>query len=247
CMCFNYHIFCRIPAAQIRFLAVPALHEKYNQFLLMYNQILIMLLVLKQSNRLVMKLSEHIDLFFDGNKSAFAKSMSVTPQQVTKWVNDDWIIVDGTLYSPRRDLARGNMMERKKFLASIFSGAQYALAELREHNAQGPNANGIAQNARNTIELLAEFFKKENYHIYIIAYNNKTQQYEIYSSESVFELGVTYFHIFNPGTILFSCNNDMKSEETFEVPIDPSRLVANRFDPYAFTILRQEIQQALSQ
>ncbi|EAY7449787.1 hypothetical protein AC159_23940, partial [Salmonella enterica] len=112
CMCFNYHIFCRIPAAQIRFLAVPALHEKYNQFLLMYNQILIMLLVLKQSNRLVMKLSEHIDLFFDGNKSAFAKSMSVTPQQVTKWVNDDWIIVDGTLYSPRRDLARGNMMER---------------------------------------------------------------------------------------------------------------------------------------
>ncbi|EHC47252.1 hypothetical protein LTSEINV_6393 [Salmonella enterica subsp. enterica serovar Inverness str. R8-3668] len=39
----------------------------------------------------------------------------------------------------------------------------------------------------------------------------------------------------------------MKSEETFEVPIDPSRLVANRFDPYAFTILRQEIQQALSQ
>ncbi|EBI4501204.1 hypothetical protein DLE29_25940, partial [Salmonella enterica] len=61
-----------------------------------------------------MKLSEHIDLFFDGNKSAFAKSMSVTPQQVTKWVNDDWIIVDGTLYSPRRDLARGNMMERKK-------------------------------------------------------------------------------------------------------------------------------------
>ncbi|EBM2411602.1 hypothetical protein DWE40_23760, partial [Salmonella enterica] len=85
------------------------------------------------------------------------------------------------------------------------------------------------------------------YHIYMIAYNNKTQQYEIYSSESVFELGVTYFHIFNPGTILFSYNNDMKSEETFEVPIDPSRLVANRFDPYAFTILRQEIQQALSQ
>lgn len=206
-----------------------------------------MVLLLKQSNRLVMKLSEHIDLFFDGNKSAFAKSMSVTPQQVTKWVNDDWIIVDGTLYSPRRDLTRGNMMKRKKFLASIFCGAQYALAELREHNAQGPNANGIAQNARNTIELLAEFFKKENYNIYMVAYNNKTQQFEIYSSQPAFELGVTYFHIFNPGSILFSYNNDMKSEDTFDVPTDPSRLVANRFDPYAFTILRQEIQQAFSQ
>ena len=138
-------------------------------------------------------------------------------------------------------------MERKKFLASIFCGAQYALAELREHNAQGPNANAIAQNARNTIEVLAEFFKKENYNIYMVAYNNKAQQYELYSSQPVFELGVTYFHILNPGSILFSYNNDMKSDDTFEVSTDPSRLAANRFDPYAFTILRQEIQQALSQ
>ncbi len=44
-----------------------------------------------------MKLSEHIDLFFDGNKSAFVKSMNVTPQQVTIWVNNDWVIVDRTL------------------------------------------------------------------------------------------------------------------------------------------------------
>lgn len=194
-----------------------------------------------------MKLSEHIDLFFDGNKSAFAKSMSVTPQQVTKWVNDDWIIVDGTLYSPRRDLARGNIMERKTFLASIFCGAEYALAELKELNIQGPNANAIAQNARNTIELLAEFFKKENYNIYMIGYNNKAKRFELYSSEPVFELGATYFHTFNPGSILFSYNNDIKSEDSFEIPIDSSRLVANRFDPYAFTILRHEIQQALSQ
>lgn len=193
-----------------------------------------------------MKLSEHIDLFFNGNKSAFAKSMSATPQQVTKWVNDDWIIVDGNLYSPKRELARGNIMVRKKFLASIFCGAQYALAELKELNIQGPNANAIAQNARYTIELLAEFFKKENYNIYMIAYNNKAQQFDIYS-QPVFELGVTYFHILNPGSILFSYNNDMKSEDTFEVFTDPSRLVANRFDPSAFTILRQEIQQALSQ
>lgn len=138
-------------------------------------------------------------------------------------------------------------MERKKFLASIFCGAEYALVELKGLNIQGANANGIAQNARNTIELLAEFFKKENYNIYMIAYNDKAQEFDLYFSQPVFELGVTYFHAFNPGRILFSYNNDMKSEDTFYVPAEPSRMVANRFDPYAFTILRQEILQALSQ
>lgn len=138
-------------------------------------------------------------------------------------------------------------MERKKFLASVFCGTEYALSVINELNIQGPNANAIAQNARNIIELLAEFFKKENCNIYMVAYNNKVQKFEIYSFQPTFELGVTYFHIFNPGSILFSYNNDMKSENTFEVSIDPSRMVANRFDPSAFTILREEIQQALNQ
>lgn len=138
-------------------------------------------------------------------------------------------------------------MKHNKLLASIFCGAQYALAELKELNIQGSNADAIAKNARNTIELLAEVFKKENYFIYMIAFNNKAQKFELYSSESIFELGVTYFDILNPGSIVFSYNNDLKSEDTLVVPTDPSRLVANRFDPYAFTILRHEIQQALSQ
>lgn len=106
-------------------------------------------------------------------------------------------------------------MERKKFLASVFCGTEYALSVINELNIQGPNANAIAQNARNIIELLAEFFKKENCNIYMVAYNNKVQKFEIYSFQPTFELGVTYFHIFNPGSILFSYNNDMKSENTF--------------------------------
>lgn len=28
----------------------------------------------------------------------------VTPQHVTKWVNGDYIVIDGILYSPRREL-----------------------------------------------------------------------------------------------------------------------------------------------
>lgn len=194
-----------------------------------------------------MKLSEHIELFFGRNKSAFAKSMNVTPQQVTKWVNDEWIIIDGTLYSPRRDLTRGYIVQRMKFLASVFSGAEYALAEIKELNFHGPNAEAIAKNASKTIELLSEFFKKENYHIYMIAYNNKTQEFNIYSSQPVFELGITYFNPLNPGTILFSYNDDLRSDNTFEMHSDPSRLAANRFDPYAFPMLLNDIQKALSQ
>lgn len=49
-----------------------------------------------------MPLTYYIATSFGGNKSAFARHMDVTPQQVTKWVNDGWIIVNHTLYSPRR-------------------------------------------------------------------------------------------------------------------------------------------------
>ncbi|EPL2474555.1 TPA: hypothetical protein ACTYTC_001282 [Klebsiella pneumoniae] len=49
-----------------------------------------------------MTIDEYVACYFEGNKSAFARHMDVTPQQVTKWVNDSWIVVNHTLYSPRR-------------------------------------------------------------------------------------------------------------------------------------------------
>ena len=49
-----------------------------------------------------MIIEDYIAAYFGGNKSAFARHMDVNPQQVTKWVNDGWIIVNHTLYSPRR-------------------------------------------------------------------------------------------------------------------------------------------------
>ncbi|WP_447881031.1 hypothetical protein [Serratia fonticola] len=51
-----------------------------------------------------MPLIEYIAANFGGNKSAFARHMGVIPQQVTKWVNEAWIVVDGKLYSPKRDI-----------------------------------------------------------------------------------------------------------------------------------------------
>ena len=40
----------------------------------------------------------------NNNQSAFAKSQGVSPQQVTKWLNMGCVVVNGTLYSPRREL-----------------------------------------------------------------------------------------------------------------------------------------------
>ncbi|MCD9436951.1 hypothetical protein LVA97_31415, partial [Klebsiella pneumoniae] len=49
-------------------------------------------------------IDEYVDYYFNGNKSAFARHMEVNPQQVTKWVNDGWVVDNHTLYSPRRSV-----------------------------------------------------------------------------------------------------------------------------------------------
>lgn len=51
-----------------------------------------------------MPLLKYIELNYGGNQAAFAKSQYVKPQQVTKWLNMNCIVVDGVLYSPRRTL-----------------------------------------------------------------------------------------------------------------------------------------------
>ena len=51
-----------------------------------------------------MKLSEFIQTYHNNNKAQFAKHQHVLPQQVTKWLKMDCIVVSGVLYSPRREL-----------------------------------------------------------------------------------------------------------------------------------------------
>lgn len=51
-----------------------------------------------------MKLIDYIKKRHCGNQAAFAASQGVKPQQVTKWLNMDCVVVDGVLYSPRRSL-----------------------------------------------------------------------------------------------------------------------------------------------
>ncbi|WP_419057413.1 hypothetical protein [Kluyvera georgiana] len=51
-----------------------------------------------------MKLIEYIEKYYSGNKSEFARANEVLPQHVNKWLNGDYIVIDGVLYSPRREL-----------------------------------------------------------------------------------------------------------------------------------------------
>ncbi|EMH4161643.1 hypothetical protein RJ498_000859 [Pluralibacter gergoviae] len=51
-----------------------------------------------------MPLEQYITLYFDGNKSEFARHMSINRQQITKWINGGWIVVNHQLFSPQRDV-----------------------------------------------------------------------------------------------------------------------------------------------
>lgn len=51
-----------------------------------------------------MPLIEYIKLNFSGNQSEFARHLGVNRQQVTKWINDEWIVVGNKLYAPRREI-----------------------------------------------------------------------------------------------------------------------------------------------
>jgi len=53
-----------------------------------------------------MPLNEYIAANFGGNQSEFARVMNVNRQQVTKWINDQWVVFDGVLYSPRRTIPK---------------------------------------------------------------------------------------------------------------------------------------------
>jgi len=52
-----------------------------------------------------MPLQDYINKHYGGNQAAFARAQGVARQQVTQWINADFIVVDGWLYSPRRELS----------------------------------------------------------------------------------------------------------------------------------------------
>jgi len=52
-------------------------------------------------------LKDYINREYGGSQVRFAEANGVKKQQVYKWLVGDFIVVDGVLYSPRRELKRG--------------------------------------------------------------------------------------------------------------------------------------------
>ena len=55
-------------------------------------------------NSPILSLADHIMINHNDNNAAFARKNNVKPQQVTEWKNKGFVVADGKLYSPRRDL-----------------------------------------------------------------------------------------------------------------------------------------------
>lgn len=53
----------------------------------------------------------YIKTHYAGSQRQFAQALDVKPQQVTKWLNMGCIVVDHTLYSPRRDIGPPSINE----------------------------------------------------------------------------------------------------------------------------------------
>lgn len=51
-----------------------------------------------------MPLLQYIEEKFSGNQAEFARQAGVLRPQVTQWINKGFIVVEGKLYSPRRDI-----------------------------------------------------------------------------------------------------------------------------------------------
>ena len=51
-----------------------------------------------------MLLKDYINKYYIGVRADFARAQGVLPQQVTKWLASDWLVIDGRLYSPKQVL-----------------------------------------------------------------------------------------------------------------------------------------------
>ncbi len=53
-----------------------------------------------------MTLLKYIEKHFDGSQVEFANTQGIKKQQVTQWLAKGFIVIDDTLYSPRRVLSK---------------------------------------------------------------------------------------------------------------------------------------------
>ncbi|CDM91152.1 5-methyltetrahydropteroyltriglutamate--homocysteine methyltransferase [Xenorhabdus bovienii] len=54
----------------------------------------------------VHSLSDYIEIYYKGVKAEFARRQGVSPQLVSQWIKNDFIVIDHNLYSWRRNLEK---------------------------------------------------------------------------------------------------------------------------------------------
>lgn len=194
----------------------------------------------------VLKISDYIDLFFHNNKSEFARSMNVTPQQVTKWVNGGWVISGGKIYSPKRERTMTTLKEEIFYLANVFCGAQYSLAEKRNLLISGEESNKKAKRATDVIKVLSGLFIEHGYTIRMVGYNKETSKHQFYDNQDLFELGETYFGTPYPGCIAFMFKDREIKDLSFTINYESPRFISGRFSTQSYRYLFDEIRAAMS-
>lgn len=55
-----------------------------------------------------MPVKDYIVLHYGGNQARFAQAQGANPQAVTRWIKENFIVVNHTVYSPRRTLTKPN-------------------------------------------------------------------------------------------------------------------------------------------
>lgn len=61
-----------------------------------------------------MKLKEYIDIHHGGSQIRFAEFLGVNAQQVCLWSRLGYIMIDGWMYSPRREIPQKVQLEEVK-------------------------------------------------------------------------------------------------------------------------------------
>ena len=75
-----------------------------------------------------MKLTTYIDLYYQGNKSAFARAMDVQPPSVHQWLNSGAEIIGGKLVLNYRDLPPSMMRSLNPAIPLERDGDGYKVA-----------------------------------------------------------------------------------------------------------------------
>lgn len=130
-----------------------------------------------------MDLQQYITATFGGNKAKFAAQHGVTPQQVSKWCANKYIIHDGVLFSPLRLLKQStgseevttsgkhavnilvdlsNSLKRaNSAFVSEFRAPKHVIKVEYQHENRYENLNKAIEDAKNVIE---PFLMMTNYH-----------------------------------------------------------------------------------